>query len=425
MAPSTPKKSHHKKKQHRSDVVADLRTKKRQDTKASPKRPPPHPIVAVTQDINYHDPSDDSTLTPSVTSPPLVPTSTPNATIKTLIRREGYIGSTKPVTITATNILAWFRENAEAPLSGTSETLYRGARNLFQPFQYKAHTSDNFTTKNISSSSICTSPSIEAQLQNHIHVSSISPIRRLLLEDICLLPSNTGLVCVFCVGNGHSSYDYYHELMGTLLENERLPTFLLNGVTFVQFKVTIINNPHWRGLETGNVVSRNLFNHLVVGNGNASIGVEFMGTQHGTHTAFLLFKDFFMCHSTFQLWACLPYRRNFREAFKSKSSKDSRLHLLRRLSLELHGDVAQTLDLCSAFDAIAPKQSPARRKSEALATALASPIDTMKSLPMSFYNENIKQFSEYTNQLIAERVQECYGSFISWTTSILPDDTFN
>jgi hypothetical protein len=150
-----------------------------------------------------------------------------------------------------------------------------------------------------------------------------------------------------------------------------------------------------------------------------------MGTQHGTHTAFLLFKDFFMCHSTFQLWACLPYRRNFRDAFKSKSSKESRLHLLRRLSLELYGDVAQTLDLCSTFDAIAPKQSPARRKSEALATALASPIDTMKSLPMSFYNENIKQFSEYTNQIIAERVQECYGSFISWTTSILSDDTLN
>jgi hypothetical protein len=87
--------------------------------------------------------------------------------------------------------------------------------------------------------------------------------------------------------------------MGALLENDKLPIFLLNGVTFIQFKVTIINNPHCGDLETDNVVSRILFNHLVVGNGNASIGVEFMGTQHGTHTAFLLFKDFFMHHSTF------------------------------------------------------------------------------------------------------------------------------
>jgi hypothetical protein len=144
--------------------------KKRQDTKATQKwKPkPPHPIVAVTQDINYTDPSNNSTLTPSVTSPPFVPTSTPNATIKTLIRREGSVGSTKPVTITTTNTLAWFHENAEAPLSGTSETLYHGARNLFQPVQYEVHTSDNFTTKNLSSSSTCTSPSIEAQLQNHI-----------------------------------------------------------------------------------------------------------------------------------------------------------------------------------------------------------------------------------------------------------------
>jgi hypothetical protein len=159
LAPSTPKKSHQKKKQHRSDVVADQRNK-RQDTKATPKRKqkPPHPIITITQDLHNTDPSDASNLTPLVPSPPFVPSSTtPNDTIKTkaLIRLEGYAGSTKPVSISTTNILAWFRDNAEAPLSGNSKTIYRGAQNVFQPVQHYMNTSDDSATNERYTASNC------------------------------------------------------------------------------------------------------------------------------------------------------------------------------------------------------------------------------------------------------------------------------
>jgi hypothetical protein len=95
------------------------------------------------------------------------------------------------------------------------------------------------------------------------------------------------------------------------------------------------------------------------------------------------------------------------------------------MSLELHGDVAQIFDLCSSFDATIDKKSQSQRKSEALALSLQSPIETLKALPMSFGGENVRQLSMFVNELIAVHVQHCYGSYISWTSSLLPDDTLN
>jgi hypothetical protein len=95
------------------------------------------------------------------------------------------------------------------------------------------------------------------------------------------------------------------------------------------------------------------------------------------------------------------------------------------MSLELNGDVAQIFDLCSSFDATIDKKSQSQRKSEALALSLQSPIETLKALPMSFGGENVRQLSKFVNELIAVHVQLCFGSYISWTSSLLPDDTLN
>ena len=93
MAPSTPTKSHQKKKKRRSDVVL-LERQKRHDLKSTPKRKQ-HAIAAITQ---VTTPSDASTLTPSVCTP-RPPSFLPNTNIgiEALILREGAIGSTKPV----------------------------------------------------------------------------------------------------------------------------------------------------------------------------------------------------------------------------------------------------------------------------------------------------------------------------------------
>jgi hypothetical protein len=356
-------------------------------------------------------PSDASTLTQSVCTPrpPSVLPNT-NSGIEALILRKGAIGSTKPVSINATNILTWFRDNANAPSTGSSESIRRGARHLFQPVSYTTTDESTTTNKRSASASVSSSNSnFMEPSQTHFPVGGISPLRRLLLEDISLLPANTGIVCVLCVGSGHESFPFYHALTDTINETERLPTMQqANKYNFVQLKVSIISNLHRSNLEIGPVVSRSLFTHLVVGNGNAFIGIQFIGTKDGSHhTAFLLLKDFFIHHENFQLWACLSYRRNFRDAFKSKTSKDSRLHLLRRLALEVHGDVAQTLDLCAAFDASAPKQTTPQRQSEALALAIEScQLETLKALPIGLFNDNVKNLSDYANQLIGERVKE-------------------
>jgi hypothetical protein len=311
MAPSTPTKSHHKIKKRRGAILAADR-QKRQDSKSTPKREKkPHLIATITQDTG--GPSDASSLTtPSATSPPFsspATSATPNAGVDALVHKKGSISKTKPVAITATNVLSWFRDNSDAPLSGNSETIRRSARHLFSTVPYLCHDNDNNTCNrrdgSTASSNNDASPYIA--IHGNIPVGGISPIRRLLLEDIALLPANTGLLCVFCVGSGHTSFDFYRDLWDTLMESERLPIRYCDSITFIQFKVSIVNNPHRTRFETGSVISRKLFTNLVIGNGNASIGVEFSGTQDGIHTAFLLFSDFFIHHSVFQMWACLSF----------------------------------------------------------------------------------------------------------------------
>jgi hypothetical protein len=122
--------------------------------------------------------------------------------------------------------LTWFRDNANAPSTGSSESIRRGARHLFQPVSY-TYTDESTTTNKRSASASASVSSFKSDFMEpsptHFPVGGISPLRRLLLEDISLLPANTGIVCVLCVGSGHESFPFYDALMDTINETERLP----------------------------------------------------------------------------------------------------------------------------------------------------------------------------------------------------------
>jgi hypothetical protein len=143
MAPSTPTKSHRKIKKRCGAILAADR-QKRQDAKSTPKRKKnPHPIATITQDTG--GPSDTSSLTtPSANSLPAT-SGTPNAGVDALVHKMDSISNTKPVAITATNVLSWFRDNSDAPLSGTSDSIRRSARHLFSTVPYLCHDNDNNT----------------------------------------------------------------------------------------------------------------------------------------------------------------------------------------------------------------------------------------------------------------------------------------
>ena len=84
--------------------------------------------------------------------------------------------------------------------------------------------------------------------------------------------------------------------------------------------------------------------------------------------------------------------------------------------MEVHGDVASTLDLCAAYDVLTPRQNVNPKP-----PPVVPPIEVLKTLPLAFYNDDIKTLSDWCNTIISAEVEKCYGSFISWTSSILSD----
>lgn len=195
--------------------------------------------------------------------------------------------------------------------------------------------------------------------------------------------------------------------------------FYCQDMCFVQMQVQVIQNCN-RSIfkssktRTGEGEDRSLFTHLMLDHSNAQIGVEYLGVHN--ETRFLNIKDFFLFPASFQLWSCLSYRRDFRDALQKKKNKPNRLCLFCRLCLEVHGDVATTLDIFSAYDAMTPRENVNRKP-----TPVLDPIEVLKTLPLAFYNNDIKTLSTWSNTVIAAEVERCYGSFISWTSSILSD----
>ena len=244
MAPSTPKKSHQKKKKRRAEVIAADR-QKRQDVKSTPTRKSKqHPIAVITQ-MDHCGPSDASSLTPCFTPSPSVAHSTPsNVGIDSLINRKGHVGNTKPVEITETNILGWFRDTADAPMTGNSESLRRGARHLFQTVLYSSGTT-NDTSRRTSSSD---SRSVDQPTQHHnnIPVGGVCPIRRLILEDICILPAYSGLVCILCVGSGYHLFEevLYHQVDNPSSHGPCFPFLCFCLFVIVCIPIFLISQPH-------------------------------------------------------------------------------------------------------------------------------------------------------------------------------------
>ena len=152
----------------------------------------------------------------------------------------------------------------------------------------------------------------------------VCPIRRLILDDICILLAYSGLVCVLCVGSGYHLFEEYRQLYeDAIIETEQLPIFIaMNYNLFNSRSHTIISNPHLHHLTHSKSVDRSTFFHLIHGNGNANIGVNFVGTKPSTsHTPFPLLRHFSSI-IPFQLWAPLLYWCNYRELFKSKMSQE-------------------------------------------------------------------------------------------------------
>ena len=82
--------------------------------------------------ITQEDATPISTITTPASSVASVPTPYSNRDVDALIIRHDKEGATKPVKIDAKNILGWFRDNAEVTGNGSSDSICRGAKNLFE-----------------------------------------------------------------------------------------------------------------------------------------------------------------------------------------------------------------------------------------------------------------------------------------------------
>ena len=263
-----------------------------------------------------------------------------------------------------TAIHAWFRKDLELFPAANASSLKSKAQSDFQtnlqrkPHQVKAdpgksqriaeQSHPEKPTKSKPTKSKPTKskglPPVPPSIPSTTTIESNS-FRRYLIEDF--LFSNVGDPLLLQVALDHphcASYSALYELSGPK------PLRLISGRTFLQIPCVVTPHPRREDLVNG-MLDRLQFRHLLLENGNGSIGVSIQSANRDSSTEiFIFWKEVFTNPCTFEVWGHAPAKRSFRQLLKKGlSSSDSRQQVFNRLAAEVNNDRSLAFDACSAF----------------------------------------------------------------------------
>ena len=256
-------------------------------------------------------------------------------------------------------------------------------------------------------------PSMDNDLDNQLTGPVVSTVRRLLIEDIMTLPSNLAKPFVLCFNESAPHFESLHCAM--LQQSSRLPFLSFDTHHFFQIRVTVALNGRVQNMVDG-VLSRPDFIHLMFGNGNEQISF-FLHSEDPdtTECSFtFLWRDFFDHKLSLLLFGNVPFRRQFYDALNNLTSFDSRITLFRQLADEVRFDCSLSFELCSAYERVISSQSKGIGKS--------GTGGSFKSLlDRGLTGDALTELELEVNTVIYSEVLLCYGSFTSWTDSVLCD----
>ena len=338
----------------------------------------------------------------------------------------------KLVHVTDLTVLHWLRSRGPEPSAPTlsSNSLKKTARYQFMPIKRKNRTigsSEGQTVRSLrsnSQSAISDLPvsvgSIHNDEQpNQLTAPVVSNVRRLLIEDIMTLPANLAKPFVLCFNESAPNFQTLHIAMSQL--SSPLPLLFFEAHRFFQIRVTVDLNGRVGNMVDG-VLARPDFLHLMFGNGNEQITFLLYDINHpppdrsalATACSFtFLWRDFFEHKLSLLLFGNVPFRRQFYEALNNLSAFDSRITLFRQLADEVRFDCSLSFALCSAYERVITHQSKGNGKSDA---------GSFKSLlDKGLTGDALTELELDVNASICSEVLLCYGSFSSWTDSVLPD----
>ena len=252
---------------------------------------------------------------------------------------------------------------------------------------------------------------------NQLTAPVVSTVRRLLIEDIMTLPANLAKPFVLCFNESAPNFQTLHNAMSQ--QSSRLPMLFFEAHRFFQIRVTVDLNGRVGNMVDG-VLSRPDFLHLMFGNGNEQISFLLYPNDPLCRSApvtacsfTFLWRDFFEHKLSLLLFGNVPFRRQFYEALHNLSAFDSRITLFRQLADEVRFDCSLSFELCHAYERVITQSAKGNGKSDA---------GSFKSLlDKGLTGDALTELELEVNTTICAEVLLCYGSFCSWTDSVLPD----
>jgi|Transcript_16536 hypothetical protein len=237
-------------------------------------------------------------------------------------------------------------------------------------------------------------------------------MRRYLLEDIIATP--VGESVVICVEGSHSNFGSYSEIYKRT--KTPLPIFYLGRREFIQMHATVSKQSRTDALTKEPFgINGELFQHLLVGNGNGAIGLCF-----GVDDLEIPWKELFFECETIHIWGSSPPRRQFYKSLKSVTA--GRPSLFNRLATELEGDTAQVIDLCSAYATIESLES---NQESAVASINADNDLAASADALGLEGPEFKSFHKGVEEYVHNRIEATFGCFISLTDGILEEERLN
>jgi hypothetical protein len=425
----TPSARKRKRKTLRSDVQ-----KQEKNSKLAAKSPPPSIITPPSQE---DDRTSVSTLSVSTFSSPasaITPNQKSSSSASSASHRAAAKSKTKNIKLGPTDILHWIRPSGP-PASNTtmdSGSFKKAARFLHQPMKRSPSKSKLLSTSGRPLRGAVPLPSSH-DLQpatNHdtlvlpsdasniaLDGPMVCPIRRLLLEDILLLQPNVSRRLVLLFNKNVDMFDRLYNLHE--LSDTPLPMASFGSEhNFFQINVVVTHNPRVGALRDG-LLDQNTFIHLLLGNGNEQI-MFLCPTCTSTDvdaSITIKWRDFFFNKLSLMLFGSIPWQRSFRQVF-SKLGPNTKLDLFRQLADEVRFDVALSFDLCSCYETHSVQQDTAEFKRKVVDLAPRSIADFISE---GLVGKSIDTLDEMVNASIQQEVEKCYGSFVSWTDSVIDD----
>lgn len=246
-----------------------------------------------------------------------------------------------------------------------------------------------------------------------LDVPVYSAMRRLLIEDILTLPVDPAKPMLLYFTSQYSDYKQlskYYEL-----SPNPAPLLVVQGVSFFLVRVTVEKNCCANDLARG-LLTRPEFNRLFLGKDNESIFFRLCDAAPTTssHNSLheLRLVDFVAQKSSLMLFAHLPWRRKFGEAF-NKVGKQKQKLLFRHLADEVRYDAGLTWNLIAAY---ANYEST---DSKVPVDLMTQSFDTF--LGAGIVGSQLEALDEVVDVAVMKEIRKCYGDFVSWTDAIIPD----